>query len=151
MGLWGSKPTRELTVKNAEKPAEIYVTENALSNVIKTSTNQEQTNQENNNSSKQNANVIQQLPPNLHDKRIDIYEKSMLEKFNETTKEVEKLFGERYESLPVCLDLQANIANCYTENPKHPLKCINIANQYLKCVELERQKRLDLNPRLESS
>jgi hypothetical protein len=143
MGLWSSKQTRELTIKNPEKPTEVYVTEDALSNVIKSATA--------NNSPPPTPETPPVLPLELKkkketrdDKRLAEYEQQMLAKFNETTHNVEKQFGERYETLPVCLDLQASISSCYSENTKQPLKCSSLANEYIKCVEAARQKRLGL-------
>ena len=143
MGLWSSKPTRELIIKNPEKPTEIFVTEDALNQVIKSST--------------ANDSPTPPSPPppsetapkpkkkeTQDDKRLAEYENNMLAKFNETTSNVEKQFGERYETLPVCLDLQASISSCYSENAKQPLKCSSLANEYIKCVEAARQKRLGL-------
>lgn len=151
MGLWGSKPARELTVQNPDKPTEVYVTEKALTNVIKSSTGEEKQNKpvQTNNNVKSESKA--ELPPDLREKRISEYEANMLNRFNQTTKEVEKLFGERYETVPICLDLQASISNCYTENPKHPLKCVNIANEYVKCVETERQRRMGLPGKFQSA
>jgi hypothetical protein len=149
MGLWSSKQeaTRELKVKN-ESPREIFVTEKVINSITSNLKNESQPTT--------TATTVTPLVPSsttssqdpkqiINEQILADYEETMLLNFNKTTKEVEKLFGDRYESLPVCLDLQSSISNCYAENLKYPLKCINFANEYIKCVELARKKRLELS------
>jgi hypothetical protein len=149
MGLWSSKQeaTRELKVKN-ESPREIFVTEKVINSITSNLKNESQPTTtttitplvpSSSSSSSQDPKQI------INEQILADYEEAMLLNFNKTTKEVEKIFGDRYESLPVCLDLQSSISNCYAENLKYPLKCINFANEYIKCVELARKKRLELS------
>ncbi|KAL0618158.1 MICOS complex subunit MIC19 [Plecturocebus cupreus] len=45
----------------------------------------------------------------------------------------------RYESHPVCADLQAKILQCYRENSHQTLKCSALASQYMHCVNHAKQ------------
>ncbi len=83
-----------------------------------------------------------QLTPELHDKRIALYEANLVANFDQASRHVEQLFRERYQAIPVCGELQKVVGKCYEENSRQTLKCANIASQFLKCVEEERQVRL---------
>ena len=146
MGLWSSKQeaTRELKVKN-ESPREIFVTEKVINSITSNLKNESQPTTTTTITPSSSSLSPQDPKQIINEQILADYEETMLLNFNKTTKEVEKIFGDRYESLPVCLDLQSSISNCYAENLKYPLKCINFANEYIKCVELARKKRLELS------
>ncbi|XP_061618404.1 coiled-coil-helix-coiled-coil-helix domain containing 3a isoform X4 [Phyllopteryx taeniolatus] len=46
----------------------------------------------------------------------------------------------RYDTYPVCADLQGQILACYRENAGKTLHCSNIAAMYLQCVNNAKQK-----------
>ncbi|XP_034074740.1 coiled-coil-helix-coiled-coil-helix domain containing 3a isoform X3 [Gymnodraco acuticeps] len=48
----------------------------------------------------------------------------------------------RYETYPVCADLQGQILACYKENVGKTLNCSNIATLYLQCVNNTKQNKL---------
>ncbi|XP_029317564.1 coiled-coil-helix-coiled-coil-helix domain containing 3a isoform X4 [Cottoperca gobio] len=48
----------------------------------------------------------------------------------------------RYETYPVCADLQGQILACYKENVGKTLNCSNIAALYLQCVNNSKQNKL---------
>ncbi|XP_042367165.1 coiled-coil-helix-coiled-coil-helix domain containing 3a [Plectropomus leopardus] len=48
----------------------------------------------------------------------------------------------RYETYPVCADLQGQILACYKENVGKTLHCSNIAALYLQCVNNAKQNKL---------
>lgn len=50
--------------------------------------------------------------------------------------------GRRYETYPVCADLQGQILACYKENTGKTLNCSNIAARYLQCVNNLKQVRI---------
>lgn len=143
MGLWGSKQKKELNISSNE----IFVTEDALTNVIKNAKDKTTDNkQANDQQQQQPATTDLKLSTDLYEKRLVEYEKNLINGFNSASKEVESLFRDRYQTLPVCFDLQKSVSDCYTENAKLPLKCVDIANQFLKCVEKERQSKIGLPP-----
>ena len=143
MGLWGSKQQKEINIKNPEPSGQVFVSENALDNVIKSMDSAKS-----NGKKQQTQNAAQQsdlqLLPDLYDKRILEYEKQLLTNFDKASKEVENMFKERYQTVPVCYDLQKDVSACYTTNKNQPLQCLDIANQFMKCVEKERQNRFGL-------
>jgi len=61
-----------------------------------------------------------------------------------TGKKIYSLFysSTRYQQLPVCIDLQKETSHCYSEFPDQPLRCLDIANKFIKCIEAERLKHL---------
>ncbi|KAJ6666348.1 hypothetical protein lerEdw1_000621, partial [Lerista edwardsae] len=40
----------------------------------------------------------------------------------------------RYESHPLCTDLQSKILQCYQQNSQQTLSCSALASEYMKCV-----------------
>ncbi|XP_063761082.1 coiled-coil-helix-coiled-coil-helix domain containing 3a isoform X2 [Eleginops maclovinus] len=48
----------------------------------------------------------------------------------------------RYETYPVCAELQGQILACYKENVGKTLNCSNIATLYLQCVNNTKQNKL---------
>ena len=152
MGLVGSKNKREITISNPEQPGQVYVTEDAITNIINSAkSNASQTNKpEAQKTQKQNetkgptSDLDTKLNSELHDKRILEYEKSLIDGFTKSSAEVENLFRDRYTTYPVCYDLQKNIVKCYSDNPKQTLNCLDISNEFVKCVERERQKKYGL-------
>uniref|UniRef100_A0A6J0U9X4 MICOS complex subunit MIC19 isoform X2 n=1 Tax=Pogona vitticeps TaxID=103695 RepID=A0A6J0U9X4_9SAUR len=86
-------------------------------------------------------------------KKHDAYYKEQLARLEErssqfykvTTEQYQKAIDEvnarfkRYESSPVCADLQSKILQCYQENSQQTLSCSALASQYLKCVNHARQ------------
>ncbi|XP_065398641.1 MICOS complex subunit MIC19 isoform X5 [Macaca fascicularis] len=64
------------------------------------------------------------------------------EQYQKAAEEVEAKF-KRYESHPVCADLQAKILQCYRENTHQTLKCSSLATQYMHCVNHAKQSMLE--------
>ncbi|KAL8222463.1 UNVERIFIED_CONTAM: MICOS complex subunit Mic19 [Gekko kuhli] len=50
-----------------------------------------------------------------------------------------KLIKMRYESHPVCADLQSKILQCYQQNSQQTLSCSALASEYFKCVNHAKQ------------
>ena len=149
MGLWGSKQQKEINIQNPVPEGQVFVTQNAIDNVIKSnketdSNGSSKSQQQSDNAS--GADVIDSTLSDLADKRISEYERHLLANFEQASKEVETLFKERYQTVPVCLDLQKTVSECYTNYKEQPLKCLDISNQFLKCIEKERQTRFGLSP-----
>jgi hypothetical protein len=150
MGLWGSKQKRDINLENpSQTPGQVFLSEDAITNILKTA----QDNNVSNNSTKLNdkrksppsndSNSSDlKLIPDLHDKRIQEYEKQMVTSLENASKYVENMFRDRYKTIPVCNDLQKSVSKCYSDNSNQTLKCLDIANQFIKCVEDERQSRL---------
>ncbi|XP_077196468.1 MICOS complex subunit MIC19 [Paroedura picta] len=86
-------------------------------------------------------------------KKHDAYYKEQLARLEErsaqfykvTTEEFQKAINEvdarfkRYESHPVCANLQDKILQCYQENSQQTLSCSVLASEYLKCVSHAKQ------------
>ena len=138
MGLWNSKQTKNVTVSNPEISGQIYVTDDAVQTMLNTVESSKETLNAKKTSKISDANEKTQgqldlrLLPDMRDKRISEYEQSLVEGFSKSTLEVENLFKERYKTFPVCFELQKSITQCYNENSKQPLKCLDISNQFLK-------------------
>ena len=98
MGLWGSKQTKNVVVKNPDA-AEIYVTEGAFDNILKsTQPAVEETKQPpvlNEPTPAAPIEVKVNLSAGLNDKRLVDYENAMIAKFDSTTRDVENLFNDR--------------------------------------------------------
>ncbi|XP_039617293.1 coiled-coil-helix-coiled-coil-helix domain containing 3a isoform X2 [Polypterus senegalus] len=89
-------------------------------------------------------------------KKQDAYYKEQLTRLEErssqfykvTTEQYQKAMNEaeakfkRYESHPICADLQAGILRCYQENHTQTLSCSMLAKQYLQCVNNVKQTML---------
>nr|XP_028601158.1 MICOS complex subunit MIC19 isoform X3 [Podarcis muralis] len=60
------------------------------------------------------------------------------EQYQKAVEEVDARF-KRYESRPVCADLQSKIFQCYQENSQQTLSCSVLASEYLKCVNHAKQ------------
>uniref|UniRef100_A0A7M4E0D3 Coiled-coil-helix-coiled-coil-helix domain containing 3 n=1 Tax=Crocodylus porosus TaxID=8502 RepID=A0A7M4E0D3_CROPO len=60
------------------------------------------------------------------------------EQYQKAANEVEARF-KRYESHPICADLQGKILQCYQQNSHETLSCSALANQYLHCVNHAKQ------------
>lgn len=142
MGLWGSKQQKELNIKNPEPNGQVFVTQNAIENVIKSNGDTKTSKQDASTSSSADL----KLSADLSDKRIQEYERNMLVSLDKAAKEVENLFKERYQTVPVCLEFQKSVSQCYAVNKGQPLKCLDVSNEFLKCVEKERQNRFGLAP-----
>nr|XP_054093669.1 MICOS complex subunit MIC19 isoform X6 [Callithrix jacchus] len=67
------------------------------------------------------------------------------EQYQKAAEEVEAKF-KRYESHPVCADLQAKILQCYRENTHQTLKCSALASQYMHCVNHAKQVGVPARP-----
>ena len=39
---------------------------------------------------------------------------------------------------PVCQDKQNEVMQCFSDNPKHSLRCADIVSQFSSCVDLSR-------------
>lgn len=138
MGLWGSKQQREIKITNPEPKPEVFVTENAITNVLKTVKNSANETKK----TDESKSVDLRLSAELHDKRIVEYEKNMIEGLSSASKQVEDLFRDRYTTIPVCSELQAKVSKCYSENSDRTLNCLEIANEFIRCVEQERQRKV---------
>jgi hypothetical protein len=138
MGLGSSKEARDITI-SASDVGVVRISEAAVDN-IKESID-----------IKNNAVIpkVEERFRNEDEKalaaRLEEYEKNLIQNFKKASKDVELLFRDRYKSIPVCLDLQQTVMNCYSQNPKYPLKCLDISEQYIKCVENERLNRFKVS------
>ncbi|XP_058841919.1 MICOS complex subunit MIC19 isoform X3 [Acipenser ruthenus] len=63
------------------------------------------------------------------------------EQYQKSVTEVEAKF-KRYESHPVCADLQGEILRCYQASNGQTLSCSTLARQYLQCVNNAKQSML---------
>lgn len=146
MGLLGSKNKREITISNPEQPGKVYVTEDAITSIIHTAQSNASKSKKPEAPKSQNTNRDPdiKLNPELSDKRISEYEKSLIDGFTQSSVDVENLFRDRYTTYPVCNDLQTSIVKCYSDNPKQTLNCLDISNEFVRCVERERQKKYGL-------
>ncbi|XP_039245149.1 MICOS complex subunit MIC19 isoform X1 [Pipra filicauda] len=89
-------------------------------------------------------------------KKHDAYYKEQLARLEErsaqfykvTTEQYQKAADEvsarfkRYESHPVCADLQEKILQCYRQHARETLSCSALANQYLRCVNHAKQQSM---------
>uniref|UniRef100_A0A2K6DCD7 Coiled-coil-helix-coiled-coil-helix domain containing 3 n=1 Tax=Macaca nemestrina TaxID=9545 RepID=A0A2K6DCD7_MACNE len=89
---------------------------------------------------KQDAFYKEQLA-RLEERSSEFY-KVTTEQYQKAAEEVEAKF-KRYESHPVCADLQAEILQCYCENVHQTLKCSSLATQYMHCVNHAKQSMLE--------
>uniref|UniRef100_A0A8C9A1U0 Coiled-coil-helix-coiled-coil-helix domain containing 3 n=1 Tax=Prolemur simus TaxID=1328070 RepID=A0A8C9A1U0_PROSS len=80
---------------------------------------------------KQDAFYKEQLA-RLEERSSEFY-KVTTEQYQKAAEEVEAKF-KRYESHPICADLQAKILQCYRDNAHQTLKCSALASQYMHCV-----------------
>ncbi|KAF5896146.1 MICOS complex subunit MIC19 isoform X1, partial [Clarias magur] len=85
---------------------------------------------------KQDAFYREQL--NKLEERSTQFYKVTNENYHKAADEVNAKFR-RYESTPVCADLQGEILKCYRENAGKTLLCSNIASLYLQCVNSAKQ------------
>uniref|UniRef100_A0A8C0HPC5 Coiled-coil-helix-coiled-coil-helix domain containing 3 n=2 Tax=Neoaves TaxID=3078114 RepID=A0A8C0HPC5_9AVES len=86
-------------------------------------------------------------------KKHDAYYKEQLARLEErsaqfykvTTEQYQKAADEvsarfkRYESHPICADLQDKILQCYRQHAQETLSCSALASQYLRCVNHAKQ------------
>uniref|UniRef100_A0A8I5NFS0 Coiled-coil-helix-coiled-coil-helix domain containing 3 n=1 Tax=Papio anubis TaxID=9555 RepID=A0A8I5NFS0_PAPAN len=89
---------------------------------------------------KQDAFYKEQLA-RLEERSSEFY-KVTTEQYQKAAEEVEAKF-KRYESHPVCADLQAKILQRYCENIHQTLKCSSLATQYMHCVNHAKQSMLE--------
>ncbi|XP_030145820.3 MICOS complex subunit MIC19 isoform X2 [Taeniopygia guttata] len=89
-------------------------------------------------------------------KKHDAYYKEQLARLEErsaqfykvTTEQYQKAADEvsarfkRYESHPICGELQDKILQCYREHAQQTLSCSALASQYLHCVNHAKQQRM---------
>ncbi|XP_059672760.1 MICOS complex subunit MIC19 isoform X3 [Gavia stellata] len=89
-------------------------------------------------------------------KKHDAYYKEQLARLEErsaqfykvTTEQYQKAADEvsarfkRYESHPVCADLQDKILQCYQQHAQETLSCSALASQYLRCVNHAKQQSM---------
>ncbi|XP_077566177.1 coiled-coil-helix-coiled-coil-helix domain containing 3a isoform X2 [Stigmatopora nigra] len=73
----------------------------------------------------------------LEEKSAEFY-KTTTENYHKAADQVNAKF-KRYETFPVCTDLQGQILACYKENAGKTLLCSNIAAMYLQCVNNTKQ------------
>nr|XP_028601156.1 MICOS complex subunit MIC19 isoform X1 [Podarcis muralis] len=72
------------------------------------------------------------------EERSSQFYKVTTEQYQKAVEEVDARF-KRYESRPVCADLQSKIFQCYQENSQQTLSCSVLASEYLKCVNHAKQ------------
>ncbi|KAM6419497.1 MICOS complex subunit MIC19 isoform 1-T1 [Pluvialis apricaria] len=89
-------------------------------------------------------------------KKHDAYYKEQLARLEErsaqfykvTTEQYQKAADEvsarfkRYESHPICADLQDKILQCYRQHAQETLSCSALASQYLHCVNHAKQQNM---------
>ncbi|XP_077120562.1 MICOS complex subunit MIC19 isoform X2 [Ranitomeya variabilis] len=88
---------------------------------------------------RQDAYYKEQLA-RLEERSAQFY-KVTTEQYQSAANTVESRF-KRYESHPICADLQAKILQCYQQNPQQTLSCSALASQYLQCVNSAKQSVL---------
>ncbi|XP_053169929.1 coiled-coil-helix-coiled-coil-helix domain containing 3a isoform X2 [Scomber japonicus] len=76
----------------------------------------------------------------LEERSAQFY-KVTTENYHKAADQVNAKF-KRYETYPVCADLQGQILACYKENTGKTLNCSNIAARYLQCVNNLKQNKL---------
>ncbi|XP_014463064.1 MICOS complex subunit MIC19 isoform X1 [Alligator mississippiensis] len=76
----------------------------------------------------------------LEERSAQFY-KVTTEQYQKAANEVEARF-KRYESHPICADLQGKILQCYQQNSHETLSCSALANQYLHCVNHAKQQSM---------
>lgn len=76
----------------------------------------------------------------LEERSAQFY-KVTTENYHKAADQVNAKF-KRYETYPVCADLQGQILACYKENVGKTLNCSNIATLYLQCVNNAKQNKL---------
>lgn len=76
----------------------------------------------------------------LEERSAQFY-KVTTDQYQEAANTVEARF-KRYESHPVCADLQTQILQCYQQNPQQTLSCSVLASQYMQCVNNAKQSML---------
>ncbi|XP_077356962.1 coiled-coil-helix-coiled-coil-helix domain containing 3a isoform X7 [Festucalex cinctus] len=86
---------------------------------------------------KQDAFYREQLA-RLEERSAQFY-KVTTENYHKAADQVNAKF-KRYDTYPVCTDLQGQILACYQENAGKTLHCSNIAAMYLQCVNNAKQK-----------
>ncbi|XP_061618405.1 coiled-coil-helix-coiled-coil-helix domain containing 3a isoform X5 [Phyllopteryx taeniolatus] len=74
----------------------------------------------------------------LEERSAQFY-KVTTENYHKAADQVNAKF-KRYDTYPVCADLQGQILACYRENAGKTLHCSNIAAMYLQCVNNAKQK-----------
>ncbi|XP_051911437.1 coiled-coil-helix-coiled-coil-helix domain containing 3a isoform X4 [Hippocampus zosterae] len=87
---------------------------------------------------KQDAFYKEQLA-RMEERSAQLY-KVTTENYRQAADQVNAKF-KRYETHPVCADLQGQILACYRENAGQTLHCSNIAAKYLQCVNNAKQKK----------
>ncbi|XP_071057880.1 coiled-coil-helix-coiled-coil-helix domain containing 3a isoform X3 [Pseudochaenichthys georgianus] len=79
----------------------------------------------------------------LEERSAQFY-KVTTENYHKAADQVNSKFR-RYETYPVCADLQGQILACYKENVGKTLNCSNIATLYLQCVNNTKQNDKDVH------
>ncbi|XP_028929178.1 MICOS complex subunit MIC19 isoform X1 [Ornithorhynchus anatinus] len=88
---------------------------------------------------KQDAFYKEQLA-RLEERSAEFY-KVTTEQYKKAADEVESKF-KRYETHPVCADLQAKILQCYRQNSQQTLNCSALASEYLHCVNHAKEQSM---------
>ncbi|XP_072327217.1 coiled-coil-helix-coiled-coil-helix domain containing 3a [Scyliorhinus torazame] len=76
----------------------------------------------------------------LEDRSAEFY-KLTTEQYQTAVSEVESKF-KRYESRPICAELQEDVLRCYQKNPDQTLSCSALAKQYMHCINYAKQSLL---------
>ncbi|XP_053465541.1 MICOS complex subunit MIC19 [Nycticebus coucang] len=89
---------------------------------------------------KQDAFYKEQLA-RLEERSSEFY-KVTTEQYQKAAEEVEAKF-KRYETHPICADLQTKILQCYRQNTHQTLKCSALASQYMHCVNRAKESMVE--------
>jgi hypothetical protein len=148
MGLGSSKESRELIIK-ASDVGVVRISEEAVNNIAQTveiiikNDNKSKVEEE----KEVQIQIVEKIVPSENEAvlaaRLEEYEKNLVNHFNKGTKDVEDMFRDRYKTTPICVDLQELVFECYKQNQKSSLKCLDISEKYIKCVENERLNRFN--------
>lgn len=76
----------------------------------------------------------------LEDRSAQFY-KLTTEQYQKAVSEVESKF-KKYESRPICAELQEDVLRCYQKNPDQTLSCSALAKQYIHCINYAKQSLL---------
>ncbi|XP_078409179.1 coiled-coil-helix-coiled-coil-helix domain containing 3a [Cetorhinus maximus] len=76
----------------------------------------------------------------LEDRSAQFY-KLTTEQYQKAVGEVESKF-KRYESQPICAELQEDVLRCYQKNQDQTLSCSALAKQYIHCINYAKQSLL---------
>ncbi|XP_048409760.1 coiled-coil-helix-coiled-coil-helix domain containing 3a [Stegostoma tigrinum] len=76
----------------------------------------------------------------LEERSAQFY-KLTAEQYQKAVSEVETKF-KKYDSQPICAELQGEVLRCYQKNPQQTLSCSALAKQYIHCINYAKQNLL---------